>query len=309
MLRTFLPQTVKVKLLTAIGLSFFLLISATVILTASEKRQTFLMAEELRLEAKFNGVLKVLEDKAQAATAMALVVASMPDVQKTFGEQNREKLSALTLPFFKKEKERLSLAQFQFHLPPATSFLRLHKPAKFGDDLSSIRQTVIEVNRNKTIVSGIEKGLAGLGIRGVVPVYNNNNHIGSVEFGIKLNDKLLLPMKKSMGVDISVVIPDGQGFKYLAKTHSLSIPQKSFPWLGKMMKAQKIQFKQVHKNGKDLMTAFGPLRDYNGNTIGVLAIPADISDTMAAMVDTISFTLLITSVMSRISVTVSSVEF
>jgi methyl-accepting chemotaxis protein len=283
MLRNFLPQTVKVKLLTAIGLSFFLLISATVILTASEKRQTFLMAEELRLEAKFNGVLKVLEDKAQAATAMALVVASMPDVQKTFGEQNREKLSALTLPFFKKEKERLSLAQFQFHLPPATSFLRLHKPAKFGDDLSSIRQTVIEVNRNKTIVSGIEKGRAGLGIRGVVPVYNNNSHIGSVEFGIKLNDKLLLPMKESMGVNISVVIPDGQGFKYLAKTHSLSIPPKSFPWLGKMMKAQKIKFKQVHKNGKDLMTAFGPLRDYNGNTIGVLAIPADISDTMAAI--------------------------
>jgi len=283
MLRRLLPQTVKAKLLSTIGLSFFLLISATVILTAREKKQSFLQAEQLNLEAKFNEVIKAMEDEAKTATAMALVVAAMPDVQNAFGEQDRERLSGLTLPFFKKQKERLSLAQFQFHLPPATSFLRLHKPAKFGDDLSSIRQTVIEVNKNKTTVSGIEKGRSGLGIRGVVPVFQNKKHIGSVEFGIKLNDKLLMPMKEVLGVDISVVVPDGQGFKYLAKTHSLSIPQKSFPWLSKMMKSQKTQFKQVNKNGKNLMTVFGPLRDYNGNTIAVLAIPKDISSTMAAI--------------------------
>jgi len=288
MLKRLLPQTVKVRLLGAIGFSFFLLISATVILTALEKKNTFLQAEQLNLEAKYNGVIKALEDKSNIATAMALVVAAMPDVQNAFGEQDRDKLSALTLPFFKKEKERLSLAQFQFHLPPATSFLRLHKPAKFGDDLSSIRQTVIEVNKNKTTVSGIEKGVAGLGIRGVVPVYQDKTHIGSVEFGIKLNDKLLMPMKEAMGVNISVVIPDGQGFKYLAKTHSLSIPQKSYPWLGKMMKAQEIHFKQVQKDGKDLMTVFGPLKDYNGKTIGVLAIPADISGTIAAIQKTMA---------------------
>ena len=283
MLQSLLPKTVKAKLLTAIGLSFFLLISVTVLLTARERKQTFLQAEQLRLEAKYNGVVKAFEDEAHSATAMALVVAAMPDVQETFGAQNREKLSDLTLPFFKKEKERLSLAQFQFHLPPATSFLRLHKPKKFGDDLSAIRQTVIEVNKNKTTVSGIEKGRAGLGIRGVVPVYNNNSHIGSVEFGIKLNDKLLLTMKEAMNVDISVVIPDGQGFKYLAKTHSMSIPKKSFPWLNKMMASQGIHFKQVPKDGIELMTVFGPLKDYRGNTIGVLAIPTDISKTMAAI--------------------------
>ncbi len=283
MLRKFLPQSVKARLMSLIGFSFCLLISATVLLTAVERKKTFLQAEELRLEARFTGVQKAFEDEASAATAMALVVAAMPDVQTAFGLRNREQLSHLTLPFFKKEKERLSLAQFQFHLPPATSFLRLHKPEKFGDDLSSIRQTVVEVNRTKQPISGIEKGRAGLGIRGVVPVYMKGNHIGSVEFGIKLDDKLLMPLKESLGVDISVVIPDGSGFKYLAKTHSLSIPQKSFPWLQKMMKAETVQFKQVHKNGKDLMTVFGPLRDYSGKTIGVLAIPTDISDTMAAI--------------------------
>lgn len=286
-MKRFLPQTVKAKLMGLIGLSFCLLISVSVILTAIERKKTFIQAEQLRLEAKFNGVQKAFEDEAHSATAMALVVAAMPDVQKAFGFRNREQLSKLTLPFFKSEKERLSLAQFQFHLPPATSFLRLHKPEKFGDDLTSIRQTVIEVNRSRKPISGLEKGRAGLGIRGVVPVSMNGNHIGSVEFGIKLNDKLLMSLKEALDVNISVVIPDGNGFKYLAKTHTMGIPQKSFPWLKKIIKEDTVQFKQVGKNGRELMTVFGPLRDYSGKTIGVLALPADITDTMDAIRTTI----------------------
>ncbi|MBU0946978.1 MAG: hypothetical protein KJ804_15015 [Proteobacteria bacterium] len=283
MLRRFLPQTVKAKLMTLIGISFCVLIGAIVISTAIERKKTFLQAEELKLMAKYNGVEKAFDDKAQTATAMALVVAAMPDVQKAFASRNRSQLSDLTLPFFDQEKERLSLAQFQFHLPPATSFLRLHQPEKFDDDLSSIRHTVVQVNASKKPISGIEQGRAGLGIRGVVPVYLKGNHTGSVEFGIKLDDKLLVTLKEVLGVDISVVIPDGTGFKYLAKTHSLTIPEKSFPWLKKVMQEGKVQFKQVHKNGKDLMTAFGPLQDYSGKVIGVLAIPTDVTATMVAI--------------------------
>ena len=56
--------------------------------------------------------------------------------------------------------------------------------------------------------------------------------------------------------------------------------EKSFPWLRKIMKEGEIRYKQVNKNKKDLMTVFGPLKDYHGNTIGVLAIPNDITSTM-----------------------------
>ncbi len=283
MLGKMLPRTVKAKLLTLIGLSFGLVISATVLFTSQERRHTFLQAEELKLLAKYNGVQKAFEDEAHSAMAMALVVAAMPDVQKAFDSRNRQQLSDIALPFFTEEKERLSLAQFQFHTPPATSFLRLHKPEKFGDDLSSFRHTVVEVNRNKKPMAGIEKGRAGFGLRGVVPVFFDGNHSGSVEFGIKLDDKLLNELKELMGVDISLVVADGQGFTYMAKTHSLTIPEKSFPWLKKIMQEGKVRYKQVHKNGKDLMTVYGPIKDYKGEIIGVLAIPNDITATMAAI--------------------------
>jgi len=275
--RKLLPQTVKARLLSLIGFSFCLLIGITVVLTGIERKKSFISSEQLRLEAKFNGAQRVFEDKAGLASAMALVVAAMPDVQQAFGFRNRQQLLKLTLPFFEEQKERLSLAQFQFHLPPATSFLRLHKPEKFDDDLSSFRNTVVAVNSSKQIISGIEKGRAGFGIRGVVPVAMNGNHVGSVEFGIKLNDKLLGAMKKTLGVDLSVVIPVGDGFTYLAKTHSMDIPQKSYPWLRKIMNEDKIQYKQVNKNGRNLMTVFGPIKDYSGKTIGILALPEDIT--------------------------------
>lgn len=281
MLRKILPQTVKAKMMGLIGGSFFVLIGAIVLSTAMERKNSFLQAEEIRLIGKYNGVQKGFDDRAELATSLALVFASMPDVQKAFGFRNRQQLTKLALPFFEKEKEHLALAQFQFHTPPATSFLRLHKVKKFGDDLSSFRKTVVEVNSSKKAVFGIEKGVAGLGIRGVVPVYMEGNHTGSVEFGIKLNDALLKSMKEVMGVDISAVLPEGRGFKYLAKTHSYAIPEESYVWLRKIMEDGKVRARQVHKGGVHLLTAYGPLKDYSGKIIGVLAIPADISETMA----------------------------
>ncbi len=281
MVRKLLPQTVKARLLSLIGFSICLLIAVTVVLTGIERKESFLTSERLRLEAKFNGAQRMFVSEANQATAMALVVTAMPDVQRAFGFRNRQQLVKLVLPFFEEQKERLSLAQFQFHLPPATSFLRLHKPEKFDDDLSSFRKTVVAVNSSKQVVSGIEKGRAGFGIRGVVPVTMNGNHVGSVEFGIKIDDKLLMAMKKTLGVDISIVTPDGDGFKYLAKPHSMDIPQKSYPWLRKIINEDKIQYRQVNKNGRSLMTVFGPIKDYNGKTIGVLALPDDVSEEIA----------------------------
>lgn len=283
MFKRLLPQTVKARLQGLVGVSFCLLISTIVISTAIERSSRFFQAEELRLKAKYYGVQRGFEDEAHMATSLALVVASMPDVQKAFGFRNRQQLSDITMPFFKNEKDRLALAQFQFHTSPATSFLRLHKPKKFDDDLSSFRHTVVEVNSKKRVVSGIEKGVAGFGIRGVVPVFMDKNHIGSVEFGIKLNSKLLNSMKEVLNVDISVIVPDGQGFKYLAKTHSLTIPETSYSWLRKVMEEGEVQTRRTNREGKDFLTVYGPLRDYSDKVVGVLAIPNDISATTAAI--------------------------
>ena len=283
MLKISTPQTVKSKLLVLIGFSFFLLVGGIVISTAMEKKKTFLQGEQLQLQAKYEQVQKVFQDSASEALSMAFVVAEMPDVQRLFAERNRTELSRITLPMFKNLKEQLHLAQFQFLTPPATSFLRLHKPEKFDDDLSAIRQTVVQANQQKQSVSGLEIGVAGLGLRGVVPVFSEGKHVGVVEFGKDLDDTLVKPLKEQFGVDVSVIAPEGSGFKYLAKTHSLTIPEGRYPFLRTIMEQKSVVFDQIHKNDKDLLTVYGPLKDYSGKTIGILAIPSDISATVAAI--------------------------
>ncbi len=63
----------------------------------------------------------------------------------------------------------------------------MHKPSKFGDDLSGFRATVIETNKTKQPITGLEVGRGGPGLRVVYPVFNKGVHIGSVEFGGSIN--------------------------------------------------------------------------------------------------------------------------
>ena len=225
---------------------------------------------------------KLIDGTTNQLSLLANTVANIPSARQDLAEQNRDHLLSMTLPMYKELKKNIDLNVFHFHLPPATSFLRLQKPEKFGDDLSSFRHTVVSVNRSHTEAAGIEVGKAGLSVRAVVPVSFQGRHVGSVEFGAPINDKLVKSIKEIIHANISVVVPDGKGFKYQAKTHSLTIPVNKFPFLKKIMQGSETKIVRVTKNNRELMTAYRPIQDYSGKTVGILAIPYDISDTLAA---------------------------
>lgn len=67
-----------------------------------------------------------------------------------------------------------------FHKPPATSFLRTWTD-KNQDDLSSFRETVLKVYETKEPLQGIEAGRGGFAFRGISPIFNESEYIGSVE--------------------------------------------------------------------------------------------------------------------------------
>ncbi|MEA1892764.1 MAG: PAS domain S-box protein [Campylobacterota bacterium] len=75
-----------------------------------------------------------------------------------------------------------NIRQLHFHLPNNESFLRFHRPKKYGDNLSKIRPTIVYVNKHKIEVNGFEEGRIFNGYRFVYPLFNENKkHIGSVE--------------------------------------------------------------------------------------------------------------------------------
>ncbi|MBG0790497.1 MAG: chemotaxis protein [Desulfovibrionaceae bacterium] len=235
------------------------------------------------MEQELHQVEVVFAEKAQAAKALASWVAADEDVAAAFARRDREALQSRLLPVFDELKGPLNLSQFQFHIPPATSFLRLHKPEKHGDDLSKFRATVVRANESKSAQAGLDGGTFGLGLRGVAPVFHQGDHVGSVEFGIAINNDLILPLKKQFGYDVSILGPKGEGFDFIAKTHGMPMAPKMLPTLRKVYESGSSFFKRVDKAGKQLYTAYFPLKDYTGKTIGVLAIPTDISSSLTAM--------------------------
>lgn len=74
--------------------------------------------------------------------------------------------------------------QFHFHLPNTESFLRLHRPDKYGDLLYDVRESVKIANRDEIFVSGFEEGRIFNGFRHVYPITYNNTHVGSVEISV-----------------------------------------------------------------------------------------------------------------------------
>ena len=90
--------------------------------------------------------------------------------------------------YLKKDYDYLTtigFKQLHFHLKNNESFLRLHKPALFGDDLTDIRYSVKYVNLFKESIDGFEDGVVVPGFRFVFPLFSKEqNYLGSVETSI-----------------------------------------------------------------------------------------------------------------------------
>ena len=279
-----IPSKVKTKLLVTLGLLITMMVAVPSILSYRTSLNNTAQDLEEELTATITQVRDTITvEKAEQLGLLAHTVAGMPSIQDNLMFQGREDLQAVTAPLYEGLKKIIDLNVFHFHLPPATSFLRLQKPEKFGDDLSGFRKSVVQVNENNQDAVGIEAGVAGLSIRAVVPVlYLNRKPAGSVEFGAPINDKLLEQIKENIHDDISMIVPEGSGFKYQAKTHNMTIPEKKYPFLREVMQSGEIRVQRVSRNGRQLMTAYMPIQDYSGNGVGVLAIPKDIGAVLAA---------------------------
>ncbi len=265
-------KSIKTKLIISIGLLIVISFAFLIFTSYRNGINTILFSEKEGLNNLYQSFLNEIKAKADMATVMAEEVAFIPDVQKAFAEGDREKLKEMFIPVFKILKKEGWIKQFQFHKPPAISFLRVHKPEKFGDDLSSFRFTVLKCNREKVYVSGLEKGVAGFGIRGVVPVFYQGKHIGSVEFGISFGDPFVKRLKTLYKADYKVLIKKEDGYKALAST--IDVVYKGNEVRKVLEKGKEII---IYTNLKGIPYAIllAPVKDFSGKIIGVVEIFKD----------------------------------
>jgi methyl-accepting chemotaxis protein len=231
-----------------------------------------------------------LNSKLKDLSLSVYTIASDAETARLFAEGNREALSEKYSALFKEMKEEHGIAQFQFHTPPAMSFLRLHSPSNFGDDLSSFRQTVVETNARKKPVIGLEVGRGGPGLRVVYPVFHEGAHIGSVEYGGSIY-KTIESVQKTFGLDYVIgikqsvfqkarrfdtldtdIVKDGTVYYKYTNDHSREL-------MDLYKEGEAISFE-----GHKIMASKVTLKDYNNEVIGEVIFLMDITDKLKASI-------------------------
>lgn len=160
-----------------------------------------------------------IRDSENKALARAELIAELPTVRRLFAAGDRAGLNAELAASFAGQKARHGVDQAQFHTADAVSFLRLHDPAKFGDDLSRTRPLVVAANKERVPMKGAAVARNGPGIFGVSPVLDPaGKHIGTFEIGIDYGP-LLSALKTAYGLDLALFVDEsvlteyGQGIE------------------------------------------------------------------------------------------------
>jgi methyl-accepting chemotaxis protein len=268
---------IKGRLVASFAGLLGLVVVGIVPLMLSHISSTIMRAETRQLEGINDAFAAAIATASDTGAGMAWLVAGVPDVQQAFAAGDRDRLGGMFSPGFETLKAKVGVDQFQFHAPPATSFLRVHIPAKFGDDLSSFRHTVVEANRTRQPAIGLESGVGGLGVRGVVPVTQDGRHLGTVEFGMSVGKPFVDAFKRRFGVDVAIHLrdPKSDGLKVLATTSP--VPFLGAAELTQALGGQRI-IRQGELSGQPVAALAGPVMDYSGKPVAVVEIILDARD-------------------------------
>jgi len=230
-------------------------------------------AEQRELNDLAGQLLERIDQEAGRATAMAETVAHIPDIQEALAAGDRERLAAMTLPSFETLSRDYGVRRYHFHTPSATSFFRVHRPDRYADDLSGLRQTVVEANRRQQPVSGVEEGVSGLGIRGVVPVSFEGEHVGSVEFGLSFGDRFFEEFTAELGAPVALYLrADGQFRRFGGTIEGDS--SYTAAQMRQVMDGARL-VRNVTYRGEPMAVIARPVEDFSGNAVGVLELMVD----------------------------------
>lgn len=268
-------NSVSFKILLPIIIVLLIGIGVIVTFGVNNQNQQAKQNEETLLENMYANFLGIIREREQSAAALAASIAGSEEVQKLFAEKDRQGLIDLLYSTYEDLNANHGVYQAQFHLAPATSFLRLHKLEKFGDDLSATRLTIVKSNTEKVDVQGLESGLAGFGIRGVTPMYYNGRHIGAFEIGMGFDKNLLDEFKLIYGKDTTILIPDleteEEDFIVLASTTETPI-QIGFEALKAVFDSGENQVIYTNVKKTPFVVLLAPIKDYKGEIVALIVI-------------------------------------
>jgi two-component system, cell cycle response regulator len=160
--------------------------------------------------------------------------------------------------------------------------LRMHKPHSTDDDLSLKRPMVAYVNRSLKTQAAFETGKNGIVYRVTTPYVFNKDHVGVLEFGIKL-DYFMETLEKSYGVFGALMVKTDHLKVLVAQKeyptlddYSLISQDTAFHQIIDLIDSSKSQQIIEHENKVFLVCSLD-LEDYQGNVVSKIFATKDIT--------------------------------
>lgn len=281
-------NTIKMRLIAGMGLVLLAGFGLLMTIMAWNRLETIAQDEREAL-TRMNALAESsIQERLETADRILMPIAANREVQRLFAERDREGLLEYLLPLHEELSAAAGVAQFQFHLPPAVSFLRLHKPDKFGDDLSSFRRTVLLANQTAAPVLGLEEGKGGFGFRAVRPVLLDGAAVGTVEIGGEFSDEFLQSLKDKTGAEFALFRASSENSISWETETLLGATNREFvPDLddaaSKRLAAGGTWFEQTEIGVIPAAVLTAPVRGFDGAVIGGLRILRDRTPVLARM--------------------------
>lgn len=248
---------------------------------------TYHEAEEADLVSYSDAFVAELENQKNVALALASASASNPEIQEALAEGNRQQLLSLTLPGFEILKS-YNITQYQYYLPNGERFLSLNDIN--DQNVTETLSVVLLANSEQRPVAGLESESGALGVRGAVPIFYQENHIGSVEIGIGFDSALLGILKQKYGGEWHILLLEElladnpshgtgtaqgpiSGLIPYATTQDTSLFNATVSYVKALDGETSITHPSV--DGRDYAILTSPLYDFSGRIVGTLDIVYD----------------------------------
>ncbi len=227
-----------------------------------------------------SGALDSAFDQAgKFALALAETTARRADIAAALATEDRAALQRLSQGAYDYLKLQAGIQIYGYHSKDIRYLLRMHNLATFNDDISGFRQMVVAANRSRRAQTGIEIGIAGIGVRGVAVVNLGTEMVGTMEVGLDIGPILDL-VKASTNADIAVIIvPSMSGVavdQKLPRFGDLALAQstddelfKTFFQKVRVTPTRDLQISEQRIDGRPFNVVTQPLVDFSGRLVGM----------------------------------------
>jgi len=199
-------QGISLKLKLLIPFLFFAFAGTSIltIISTTSLQDLIKKEEKHKMLQHYKHFIENLNQKGHQSLSIASSIAEFPEVGHFLLLKDRNTLFNHLSPVYEKLKKNYNISQFHFHISPGVSFLRFHKPKKYGDEVESYRKTVSTALLKGQSSACLEKGVTGFGIRGVSPVYYEENIVGSIGIGYSFGKAFVDDFQKSWSINTAL---------------------------------------------------------------------------------------------------------